>query len=915
MWRSSDSTVRGAMMFCRRHQTVALTTVALLAALAWTQTAGSEAQAAPVSGAGVRLTARFRVAPNGVRVVGTVSGGNRVRVAAGSWHVEVDEEASEASATDQWVARAEGHIGGGARSAFSLRWKPPLRTGVILLRVRIVSGHRQIGRAVLGRVRLGPPVVVESALRPSTLAPPPAAVVEVAGAPARTQRVVLVRGAPLPHVGSALVLGVSRRAPNGLLGLVTSVSRLANGNALLTTKPATLQEAYSAFDAHVQGTLGEVAAPRAAHSAADLGLFALSFHCQGFNKTQLVITHNIDLSGVHITSDVNIPSPSNGFYGPSILFNISGQPKLDLGVSFAGYESCTATSDVRIPLGGSGVVLEIGPQFTVAADGHISVDLKWEPWLDYGFSRGRGQPSNDWRAFHNGGSTGFSGGANLELALGLNAKLSLGGRIGIEADAGPVVNGTFTVANASGGGCIDVSAAVHAEVSAFADVFFTDYRFEIANITFGHLALYHGCVGIGGGGSGGGGSGGGGAGGGSSGNGTGSGGPGGEGVGGGSGVVSSTLIATAAGHSCAVLNSGNVKCWGTNLSGELGTGHFGSGSTTPVLVAGLAHATAITAGDDAAASYRPGYSCALIANGTIECWGEGESGQLGDGLARPSPAPVEVSGITNAVAISAPDTRNFNAASDTGAHTCALTAAGTIYCWGENREGQLGDGTLESATTPVQVKGLSGATAVATGGRASCALLSGGTVECWGKQSNLPRGGSIESTTPVAVTGPTNVTALAGSGEYWCATLAGGHAECWGQLDTESPCSLDPEDICGGSGSGGNDLFGLSAIGFVGVGPDHVCAQIGRALHCYGFNQYGQMGDGNTDGTLEVPGRSALAKVTGLVDPTAISVGPEHSCASVSGGTVYCWGRNDAGQLGDGTTTSSSTPVRVAGIP
>src|SRR5207253_335143 len=139
---------------------------------------------------------------------------------------------------------------------------------------------------------------------------------------------------------------------------------------------------------------------------------------------------------------------------------------------------------------------------------------------------------------------------------------------------------------------------------------------------------------------------------------------------------------------------------------------------------------------------------ALLPNGTVWCWGRNDEGQLGDGTTLGRPAPVQVAGITGALAVSG----GYH-------HTCALLSDGTVQCWGRNLEGQLGDGTTTSSATPVRVGGVTGAVAVSAGILHTCALLSNGTVKCWGAVGpnndfgQLGNGATTGSSTPVTVAG------------------------------------------------------------------------------------------------------------------------------------------------------------------
>jgi alpha-tubulin suppressor-like RCC1 family protein len=182
-------------------------------------------------------------------------------------------------------------------------------------------------------------------------------------------------------------------------------------------------------------------------------------------------------------------------------------------------------------------------------------------------------------------------------------------------------------------------------------------------------------------------------------------------------------------------------------------------ATVPVVVSGLASAAALTAGYN--------HACALLADGTMRCWGSNVYGQLGDPSTPPSgsSAPVAVSGVTTVAAVTA------------GAyHTCALLVDGTLRCWGQNDLGQLGDGTLTSSSTPVTVHGITGAAGVRGGGGHTCALLVDGTVQCWGNnyQGQLGDGTTAPSSTPVAVAGITGAVAIAAGWQHTCAVLRDG---------------------------------------------------------------------------------------------------------------------------------------------
>jgi alpha-tubulin suppressor-like RCC1 family protein len=236
-----------------------------------------------------------------------------------------------------------------------------------------------------------------------------------------------------------------------------------------------------------------------------------------------------------------------------------------------------------------------------------------------------------------------------------------------------------------------------------------------------------------------------------------------------------------------------------------------------------------------------------------------------------------------------------------------VVSGGTVQCWGNNQYGQLGTGTTTTpdAGTLVTVSGLSGATAVIAGAGYSCALLSGRSVMCWGQ-------GAVgqNARTPAAVPGLNGgVNTLSAGTDHACALLSGGTVKCWGHNSFGELGNGTTTDS-----SSAVTVIGLSAATAVAAGGGwpsdyaHSCAVLsGGAVQCWGDNGSGELGNGTTSR----PDGGAAVLVSGLNGATAVVAGNGYSCALLSDHSVKCWGANYSGQLGNGATTNSPTPVTV----
>jgi len=345
------------------------------------------------------------------------------------------------------------------------------------------------------------------------------------------------------------------------------------------------------------------------------------------------------------------------------------------------------------------------------------------------------------------------------------------------------------------------------------------------------------------------------------------------------------VLAIASGyiHNCAIIGTGGVQCWGANIHGHLGDGTRVD-RPAPVDTLGLSAGVSVL-------EAWGNHSCVILGSGGMKCWGSNDYGQLGDGTTVDRDAPVDVSGLSSvvsAIAIGAD-------------HTCVITDVGGVMCWGSNNHGQLGDGTTEDRIVPVSASGLSsGAVSIEAGYYHTCAVMDTGGVKCWGHNGygQLGDGTTEERTTPVDVAGlPSDVTAIAIGGYATCAVTPVGGMKCWGhnedgQLgDGTTQDRTEPVDVTGLS----------SAVSAAAAGANHTCAVLDTGVvQCWGVNDFGQLGDGTTED------RTAPVDVLGLSSGvSAVAAGGYHTCALLDTGHVQCWGGNMFGQLGNGTTTES----------
>ncbi|PRP90232.1 Regulator of chromosome condensation (RCC1) repeat protein [Enhygromyxa salina] len=398
------------------------------------------------------------------------------------------------------------------------------------------------------------------------------------------------------------------------------------------------------------------------------------------------------------------------------------------------------------------------------------------------------------------------------------------------------------------------------------------------------------------------------------------------------GLTDASALASGDDHSCALRATGAVVCWGNNADGQLGN-LTRKTWIEPAPIRGLEDAVSIVAGAR--------HTCALRQNGGAICWGANDKGQLGDGTTKGHERPSAVADLTGLVGLAGAGSRTCGftnqavycwgeiegkssprpqKVAEAGSgdaiaelelgpeHACARHTSGVARCWGQNRDGRLGDGSYNSRAYARAVD-IGPVTDLALGERHSCALRSDGKVACWGDDASGALGqGEPDGDTPPERSGVQRVlnlddaVALAAGDGFSCAARKTGEVSCWGRNDKGQlgDASGEPSRPFPGPIAGVDDGVGLS------VWLEQACAvRKTGAVVCWGVNDKGQLGR---------PAGAPLVRpspIPKLDDATAVSLGAEHGCALRRSGEVYCWGSDAEGQLGDG---AGSRGGRVASL-
>ncbi len=389
------------------------------------------------------------------------------------------------------------------------------------------------------------------------------------------------------------------------------------------------------------------------------------------------------------------------------------------------------------------------------------------------------------------------------------------------------------------------------------------------------------------------------------------------------GLAFSAVVVGAEG-ACAVTTTGHVYCWGAGGTGELGNGAT-TNSSTPVEVKGVGGSGSLSTVTSVGVGYHT--ACAVTTTRHVYCWGSNATGAIGNNTTANVDTPVEVKGVGGTGLLS-----TVTGVSVGNGTTCAATSTSHAYCWGDNYWGELGNNTTTSERAPVEVVSptgtgaLSTVTSVSVGDNTSCALTSSQNVYCWG-HDQYGAVGNGKSTTPqrnpvevVTVSGTgilSTVTSVSAGTNTTCARTSAGHVYCWGynsngQLGNgatsgTSP-NVNPVEVEGVGGTGY-----LSTATSVTEGTYTTCAvTTTHHVDCWGVNGTGQIGNATTT-TETTPVEVVGVGNSGHLSTVAtVSAGRYSTCSLTTADHAYCWGSNGTGQLGDGNTTPSSTPVAMS---
>ena len=348
-----------------------------------------------------------------------------------------------------------------------------------------------------------------------------------------------------------------------------------------------------------------------------------------------------------------------------------------------------------------------------------------------------------------------------------------------------------------------------------------------------------------------------------------------------------TQIVAGARHSCALLDAGDVACWGDNGAGQLGGD--GGEHGTPQLVDGLEAAVSLSGGWE--------HSCAVVESGAVYCWGNNAERQLGGGddVAQRA-TPETVVGLDDVEAVAA----GYN-------HSCAAHGGGAVSCWGSDLLGQIGQGESDGegdhiVATPTAVQGLFGGgsavRAISAGWFTSAVVDSSGELNAWGDNENHQLAQSASeleyASSPTVVELSGDISSVSTGWRHICAVVDD-QLLCWGNNQTRQLGRSSIDD----RSQTPSPVEALTDVNAMDTGwGGHSCAASDDGAYCWGDSSSGQVGDGQS-GADTVIGTPERVLEQEAID---VGIGLEHSCALTASGELYCWGSNRRGQLGLGSS-------------
>jgi len=372
-------------------------------------------------------------------------------------------------------------------------------------------------------------------------------------------------------------------------------------------------------------------------------------------------------------------------------------------------------------------------------------------------------------------------------------------------------------------------------------------------------------------------------------------------------IYTNTTIAAGTYNGCAILENQSMVCWGDNEYGQLGDGTT-DGSAVPIYVNVAANEipVEVTVGQVTA--------CALMESGNIYCWGSGYYGKMGNG------EPWSDDYVnTEMRQVLLPEGQGGQTVSISGGHICTILDNGDVYCWGRNRNGQLGYGGTSNRNIPTKVNlpGQRSAIAISTGTFMTCAITTDGMGYCWGENDEGQLGNgttNTRKTTPVEVLFPSGYTpvSISAGDDFSCALMDNRKVMCWGENNDgrlgQGPLATDDETT-----PVWVIMENSETAHFLDIGTKSACMILDSGeTKCWGTNEEGQIGQGDTD----IDYYSTPTEVNGSYDFVALSINSDTICAITSNAEGYCWGDNEAGQTGRGSIdTDEPTPGEILFTP